>query len=80
MQRGGWTEPPGPKEATLELYKALGQDTQECCWETSRAAEAEGPVGGQGLTMRVGVGVTRRSKICSESEEPAPGGGQSYLV
>lgn len=32
---------------------------EECCWETSRAAEAEGPVGGQGLTMRVGVGVEK---------------------
>lgn len=41
MQRGGWTEPPGPKEATLELYKALGQDTlpKEEPWSKAKGCQ-----------------------------------------
>lgn len=38
--------------------------------EQQGCGNTEGPTGGQGLTMRVGAGVTWRSKICSESEEP----------
>lgn len=71
MQKGKWTEPPGPKKATRGLCKARGQDTpakeepggrprrggSRVLLETSRAAEAQGHSGWAGPHCRVGVGV-----------------------
>lgn len=70
MQKGKWTEPPGPKKATRGLCKAQGRDTPakksqvegpggvaaECCWKPAGPQKHKDTAGGQGLTVGWGWG------------------------